>query len=72
MKIKILKNEVKGLRNELADSRGYLKTLREAISVEEIGEFKEWLETKRRTSFEVEDGKQKAEVLKRDKDFSKK
>jgi hypothetical protein len=71
-KIKILRDEVEGLRNELADSRGYLKTLMDAISIEEIGEFKEWLETNRRADFEDEDNKHKAEVLKHEKDFSKK
>jgi integrase len=47
------------LEKELKEIKGYFETLIQAIKVEDIGEFKEWLEAKRRAEFEKEDNEEK-------------
>lgn len=51
-KIKILTSEVETLRNGLAEERSHRNWLIEVIEKEELGEFREWLEQKRRKEFE--------------------
>ena len=66
-KIKILTSEVETLRNGLANERSHRNWLIEVIENEELGEFREWLEQKRRKEFERADKEFKSKVLKREK-----
>jgi len=70
-KIKILTGEVEGLRNELAESRGYLNMLKETIDKEQVADLKAWLaELKHRRESEQADNEEKAKILKHeDKNF---